>query len=134
VAELTAFAIKDLAESHDDHVGYPAEFAALQAQLAAGKLPLAQAGGVAIDLDDLRRKNCRAVKVAGREVFEICFQRDGIWFHLYAARRDDFAPASLDAKALIASTGDYAATAWADSKNVYALVIRGGEEVLRRVI
>jgi len=134
VSELTAFAMKDLADAHDGHVGHPPEFAGLQAQLASVSLPLTTPGGVAIDLDELRRKNCRSVKIAGREVFEICFHRDGTWFHLYAARRSDFAPGAVDAKSLISETGDYAATAWADSKNVYALVTHAGKEVLRRVI
>jgi hypothetical protein len=134
VAQLTAFAMKDLAEAHDGHVGYPPEFAGLQTQLASVALPLTTPGSMSIDLDELRRKNCRSVTVAGREVFEICFQRDGTWFHLYAARRSDFAPGAVDAKSLIASTGDYAATAWADSKNVYALVTHAGKEALRRVI
>lgn len=134
LAQLTTFALQDLAEDHDAHVGYPREFAGLQAALGATSLPLAAPGGVAIDLEELRRKNCRSVRVAGREVFEICFQRDGTWFHLYAARRIDFATGPGDAKASIASSGDYVAAAWADSQNVYALVARAGEEVLRRVI
>ena len=134
VAQLASFAMKDLAEAHDGHVGHPPEFAGLQAQLASVKLPLTAQGGVAIDLDELRRNNCRSVKIAGREVFEICFQRDGTWFHLYVARRNDFAPGSVDPKALLASTGDYAGTAWADAQNVYALVTSAGKEALRRVI
>lgn len=134
VSELTAFAMKDLADAHDGHVGHPPEFAGLQAQLASVSVPLTTPGGVAIDLDELRQKNCRSVKIAGREVFEICFQRDGAWFHLYAARRSDFAPGAVDVKSLITATGDYAATAWADSKNVYALVTHAGREALRRVI
>lgn len=134
VARLATFAMNDLAKAHDGHVGHPPELEGLQAQLASAKLPLTAPGGVAIDLDDLRRKNCRSVKVAGREVFEICFQRDGNWFHLYAARRSDFSSAAADAKSLLASTDDYAATAWSDSQNVYALVTRAGKEALRRVI
>ena len=134
VAQLTEWVMKDLADAHDTHVGRPPEFAGLQATLASVSLPLTTPGAVAIDLDELRRKNCRSVTIAGREVFEICFQRDGTWFHLYAARRSDFAPGAVDAKSLIATTGEYSATAWADSQNVYALVIQAGQEVLRRVI
>jgi hypothetical protein len=134
VAQLTEWVMKDLADAHDAHVGYPPEFAGLQAALASVSLPLTTPGAVRVDLDELRRKNCRSVMIAGREVFEICFQRDGVWFHLYAARRSDFAPGAVDAKSLLATTGEYSATAWADSKNVYALVIHAGQEVLRRVI
>jgi hypothetical protein len=134
VSALTAFAIKDLTESHSTHVGYPPEFAGLQAQLSGAPLPLTTARGVAIDLDELRRKNCRSVRVAGREVFEICFNRDGKWYHLYAARRSDFAPGEIDPRAAVASRGEMVATAWADANNVYALVTDGGQEALRRLI
>ena len=65
---------------------------------------------------------------------ELCFQRDGTWFHLYAARRKDFATDEADPHALITSRGGYASTAWADANMVYALVAHTGAEVLRRVI
>ena len=45
-----------------------------------------------------------------------------------------FAPGTVDPKALIASRGEYSATAWADSKYVYALVAHAGQEALRRLI
>ena len=134
VSELAAFAMKDLAEAHAVHVGFPPEFAGLQARLGETNTPLSTAFTTAIDLDELRRKNCRSVRVAGREVFEICFQRDGTWYHLYAASRKDFAPGPVDAKALLASRGGYSATAWADSRHVYALVAHAGADALRRVI
>jgi hypothetical protein len=130
--QLTAFAVQDLAHAHGDHSGYPGELAAVQGQLVNAPGPMTQ--GIQLDLADLRRKNCRTVRVAGREVFEICFQRDGTWFHLYAARRSDFAPGPTDPKALLAARGEYAATAWSDATHVYALVARAGVETLRRVI
>ena len=131
VSELTAFALNDLAEAHNQHVGHPLPLAGVQARLADARQPLT--GDLGIDLDDLRRKSCRSVRVAGREVFEICFQREGTWYHLYAAGRKDFASDTADAKSLIASRGEYASTAWADSKNVYALVTHAGQDALRRL-
>jgi hypothetical protein len=130
--QLAAFALADLAHAHDAHTGRPPALSGVQAQLVATALPLAK--NLSLNLDDLRRNNCRTVKVGGREVFEICFNRDGTWFHLYAARRSDFAPGELDPRALLTSQGDYASTAWSDSRNVYALVTRAGAEALRRVI
>lgn len=133
VSELAAFALGDLVEAHDDHVGYPPELASLQDRLGAVQLPLTAEPGIGIDLDELRRMNCRSVRIAGREVFEICFVRDGTWYHLYAARRNDFAPGPVDPNSLIQSRGEYVATAWADARNVYALVAHG-QEALRQVI
>jgi hypothetical protein len=133
VSELAAFALSDLVEAHDEHVGYPPELASLQDRLGAVQLPLTAEPGIGIDLDELRRLNCRSVRIAGREVFEICFVRDGTWYHLYVARRNDFAPGPVDPNLLIQSRGEYVATAWADARNVYALVTHG-QEALRQVI
>ena len=133
VAELATFALSDLTEAHDDHVGYPPTLERLQTRLGAGELPLVSLLSSEIDLDELRQRNCRSVRIAGREVFELCFLRVGTWFHLYAARREDFGSAPVDAQSTITSRGEYAATAWADSKHVYALVA-DDQEALRRLI
>lgn len=134
VAEFAAIAVKDLADAHDEHVGHPPELAELQAQLGTEQSPLRRVVDLNINLDELRRKNCRSLRIGGREVFEICFQRGGTWFHLYAGRRDDFTPGSVDPNSLIASRGQYSATAWADAKHVYTLVARTDAETLRRLI
>lgn len=130
--DLAAFALTDLADAHEDHSGYPPGLGRVQAQLVAATAPFSR--GLKVDLEELRKNNCRTVRVGGREVFEVCFQRDGTWFHLYAARRSDFSPAGGDAKSLLAARGDFASTAWADATNVYALVTRAGADALRRVI
>jgi hypothetical protein len=130
--DLAAFARSDLAGSHDDHVGHPPGLAEVQAQLASVGAPMSQ--NLKIDLHELRKKNCRIVRIGGREVFEICFKHDDTWYHVYVGKRADFAPGSLDPKALLSSEGQLASTAWADSTHVYALVTRAGAEVLRRVI
>jgi hypothetical protein len=129
--EFAAMALNDLTTAHDTHVGRPDSLTDLQARLAEAGPPFT--GHLDIDLDDLRRRNCRSVRLAGREVFEICFKRDGAWYHLYAGRRKDFAPESVEAKSLVASHGEYSSTAWTDSKNVYALVTQAGPEAVRRL-
>lgn len=131
-AELTALALSDLAAAHDDHVGRPSGLETVQDALIAGREPLRQA--MRVDADELRARGCRTVKIAGRDVFELCFWRDGVVYHLYVGRRSDFAPGSIDPQALMATRGAYAATAWADARNVYALVTEGPVEALRRVI
>lgn len=131
-AELAAYALRDLADAHDNHTGRPPGLGGVQAQLVSMALPLP--GNLKLDLDELRQKKCRTVTFAGREMFEICFQRNGTWFHLYAARRADFAPGSLDPKALLTTNGEFASTVWSDGGNVYALVTHAGAEALRRLI
>lgn len=133
LSEFASFARKDLVAAHDEHDGFPAPLAGVQARLAGARLPLLADAG--IDLAELRRNNCRSVRLGGREVFEICFHRDGAWFHLYAARREDFSPGSTpDAKALVASAGGNASMAWTDSKHIFALVTDAGEAALRRLL
>ncbi len=133
LSALAALALADLSAAHNEHDGFPAPLAGVQARLASAQQPLLADAGV--DLAELRRHRCRSVRMHGREVFEICFQRDGAWFHLYAASREDFAHGSLPTtKALIASAGGNAFATWADQKNVYALVTEAGEAVLRRLI
>jgi hypothetical protein len=131
-SELVAAALNDRTDQYDDHVGFPEGLEGLQSQLASAPLPLTT--GVNLDLEELRQKRCRSVKVGGREMFEICFKRDGVWFHLYAARRSDFAPGAWDARSLLTDKGGFAATAWADSKNVYALVVHEAPALLRQLL
>jgi hypothetical protein len=132
LGDLTAFALNDLEGSHDQHVSRPPALAGIQAQLANASLPLTRHLGV--DLGELRRDGCRSVRVAGRDVFEVCFQRDGTSFHLYAARRDDFASGAAGAGSPVVANGQFAAQAWSDSHNAYALVTRAGSEALRRLL
>jgi hypothetical protein len=131
-ATLAALALRDLAEAHGEHVGHPPALAAVQAELANARLPLA--GHVALDLDALQKLACRRVSLAGRPLFEICFEREGTWYHVYVGRRADFAPGNIDPRTTFASQGQFAATAWADADHVYALVTGAGAEALRRVI
>ena len=133
VADLAEYAIGDLADAHDAHVGYPAGFEVVQAQLSTLPVPFTRAQALALDLSELQRKNCRSVRIGGREMFEICFQRDGVWFHLYAGRRTDFRSTSGD-RPLIASRAEFAGASWADAQNVYALVTAAGPEALRRLL
>lgn len=131
-AELTAAALRELADAHDNHEGHPPALASVQAQLATVPLPLTN--HLAIDLNELRGRKCRAVRIAGREVFEICFQRDGAWYHVYVARRADFAPGAVDPQVVIAAQGGLASAAWADSQRLYALVTDAGAETLGRLL
>lgn len=130
--DFTQLAVRDLAEFHGRHVGHPPGLAALQAQLASAAPPLAKPA--LIDVDQLRRQRCRRVVVAGHEMFEVCFQRDGRWFHLYAAQRGDFAAEALGSTARLTTHGKLVAASWADQENIYTLVTSGPPESLRPLI
>lgn len=130
--DLAAAAMRDLADAHGGHTAGSTGIADLEARLASAALPLSQT--LRLDLADIQRRNCRTLRIAGREVFEICFQRDGTWFHLYAARRAGFEVTPTDTAVLQVSRGEYAGAAWSDAANVYALVTNAGAAALRRVI
>ncbi|MBL9188978.1 MAG: hypothetical protein JNK23_15955 [Opitutaceae bacterium] len=130
--DFARFAAADIVDQHDQHDGFPAGLGEVQARLASVATPLTQGAGVGVE--ELRRQRCRVVRVGGLEVFELCFNREGTWFHLYVARRGDFAPGAETGRPAIAGREPYTAAAWADATQVYALVARGGEAALRRLL
>ncbi len=126
------FALNELATAHDDHNGHRPEMSAMQARLSNASLPLP--GNIKLDADELRRLGCRTVRFGGREVFEICFQRNGNWYHLYASRVENFARGSADAKALLTTHGHFTSTAWKDDQFAYALVTYDGAGAMKQII
>jgi anti-sigma factor RsiW len=132
LAGFANFAADDIVDQHDRHDGFPAGLGDVQARLAAMKEPLSR--GLRLDLEELRRQRCRSVRVAGREVFELCFNRDGTWYHLYVASRGGMPAGLNEGKPLTAARGEYASVAWLDDRNVYALVARTDAAALQRLI
>lgn len=123
--ELALLAMNDLATAHDQHEAYPPKLAPLLAQLTSAKLPLPS--HLKVDLDQLARDHCRTVKLGDWQAYEICFKREGVWFHLYAGQADNFKnrlPNATDAAAAVFSKGTLAATTWRDGNIAYALVTR----------
>ena len=128
--ELALLAMHELSRAHDQHIGNPPGLETVQAQLASMRR---LRGHLNLDLDQLRRNRCRAVRIAGREAFEICFQRDGVWFHLYAMQRaTDAADGVREAQQ--PGRERLVAAAWSDPRNSYVLVTDAGSAALRRVL
>jgi hypothetical protein len=92
------------------------------------------ASGLPMDLAQARAKGCRSIKVGGREVFEVCFVRDGTEFHFYVGRRQDFnVPANGGAPMLVAQNGAATLT-WADAQHVYVLAGAGDGSALKALL
>jgi hypothetical protein len=125
-------ALHDLRDHESAHPGHTPGLAALDARLAsvAAPVPAALAG---LDLAQLKAGGCRTLAVNGHEVFELCFERDGKWFHLYVARRADF-PSDAPSAPVFASEAKLATAAWADATHLYALVTDAGSDALRQVL
>ena len=131
----------DLAASETEHLGHMSALASFEAKIgnSSARLSAELAG---LDLAQLKAGGCRTLQVGGHEVFELCFTRDGQWYHLYAARGADILPgAGAETKPAFAieegqGTPDkrLAVASWSDGRNVYALVTAAGEDALRAVL
>ncbi len=129
---LASYALQDLAVNSAEHAGQRPELTELAARFTNTSVPLP--GNIKVDAAELRRLGCRTLNFAGHEVFEICFKRDGHWYHLYAANVHNFSHGPADAKALLTTQGRISSTAWKDGDFAYALVTDAGPEALRRLI
>lgn len=132
--DLTAFARLALQQlergphPHDTTAGATA----LERELAASSGPIPALA--ALDVGVLQDHGCRSFTLGGREVFEVCFQRDGTWYHLYVMQRAA-GSASPDANApVFVKQGALAAASWASATSVFALVTQDGPDALRELL
>ncbi|MDD2763385.1 MAG: hypothetical protein PHE83_05360 [Opitutaceae bacterium] len=88
--------------------------------------------GAPVDLAQLKAQDCRMVSIAGHEVFEICFNRGGHWYHLYIARRSDFDAGTGQPR--FREQGLQSVVAWADQRLAYVLMGAGKAETLRGIL
>ncbi len=86
--------------------------------------------GPPADPAQLRQLGCRSLTVAGHEVFEVCFQRQGGWYHLYLTRRMPGGAAGP----VFREEGRRTVAAWADEKYSYVLMTERGLEALREIL
>ncbi len=106
---------------------------ALKTILADARFRLA--AGIPLDFAALKAGGCRSVTIAGRELLEVCFVREGVGeMHLYIARRDDFGDAGFEAKPRFHEEGNLAAVTWADSRLAYVMVSDAGVDALHAVL
>lgn len=87
--------------------------------------------GFPFTVSDLRADGCRTARLAGIEVFEICFDRGGE-YHLFIAHRSsvEHPPADIE----FSESLGLATARWSDSEHVYVLVSRAGSEALKRIL
>ena len=130
-AALTKFALADAMLS-STHGGHGAEAAALQAMLGE---PTTRLGyQLPVNFAALRQAGCRTVSFEGHDVLEVCFKRNGAWFHCYIAQRGDFpALAAAAAPALVDRNGASIAS-WADTDHLYLVVSKTGRPALEKLL
>ncbi len=129
--ELAKFALNDTA--HESHGGHGGASAALQQELANPALPLGP--GVKVDFANLKATGCRTIKVGGRELLEVCFNRDGKWFHCYIGQRVDFPKAwAPGAPPEFASMEKLSCAEWSDADHVYVVVGSAGLDAVKHLL
>lgn len=130
-AEFARFAQLDLVAAHDGHVGEPPGLAEVQSGLA--RLPAPLRSTLQLNPQELQQKRCRTVRLGGQEVFEICFQREGVWYHLYAMSAEALTPAERG-RLHVRSDAGVTAAVWTNAGMAYALVSRAAPDAVRRLL
>lgn len=130
-ATLVDFALAD-ARGSATHGGHGEEAGALQAAFSHPTTRLGQ--NLPVNFAALRKAGCRTLSFSGHEVLEVCFQRDGAWFHCYIAQRADFpALAAAVAPALVDRNNVSLAT-WGDASLLYVVVSKTGHAALEKLL
>jgi len=125
--ERLALGVLAEVDSDAHHTAMPFAQGALRALLNEPTTRLA--AGIPFDTEQFTKGGCRSLKIAGRDVLEVCFERGGE-FHLYIAKRKDFRG---DGEPFFRERGTLASVAWADAQHAYVLVTGDGTSALRNV-
>ena len=128
--ERLALAVMDEVDSDAHYATAPQARGGLRTALSDPAIRLAS--GLALDFAQLKRDGCRSLRIAGRDVLEVCFARGGE-FHLYVARREDFGGKNASTQPMFREQGALASVAWTDARHAYVLVTGDGASALRNV-
>jgi hypothetical protein len=128
--QLAELALSDL--SVPGHRGHDAATGEMKAWLDApdGKLT----SGLNLDFAQMRAQGCRTLNLGGRDVVEVCFERKGLVFHLYALPRDAMPELPARAAPALVARATQAAAVWSDSKFHYVLATAAGMDALKRLL
>ncbi|MFI5336717.1 MAG: hypothetical protein ACHQ5A_08030 [Opitutales bacterium] len=128
--ELARFAMLDTAEKGMQHHGSGDDNAALQAALQNPASHLRN--GVSVDFARLSATGCRTLQFAGHDVLEVCFQRNGTWFHCYIVRRADFSHATADPE--FCTEGHVCCASWTSAEHIFIVVSTAGTSALKQLL
>jgi hypothetical protein len=126
--QMAQFALDDMV--HGNHGGRGTETADLSHWLATAATPISST--MPVDFDTLRATGCRTLHVAGHDVMEVCFARNGTEYHLYVSRLGDVRGHEHGAD--FVSEAEGSAASWADARYAYTLVTSAGVDALRRLL
>lgn len=128
-AALARFALADV--TRKGHIGDP-DGPSRQA-LESGTEPL-EAARLPVDFARMERDGCRTLRLGGRRVLEVCFNRGGIEYHLYVMRREARdVPSDRELPEQWEAPGA-AAAAWSTADYIVAVATRGPAAALQRLL
>jgi hypothetical protein len=127
---LSQFALTD-ARENTAHGGHGHGSGDLQAMFNNPATRLGQP--MALDFTALHETGCRTLDCEGHHVLEVCFSRNGVWFHAYVARKADFPGAARQALKISDHGGASLAT-WADDEHVFVVVSKSGRKNLEALL
>lgn len=127
---FAAFAINDMANEKHGGKGEPAGALIAGLEAKGGRIP----GADQIDFEKLRDTGCRTLNLAGHDVIEVCFSRDGAVFHFYVTRRDGPLGDSVARGPSFITEAAGAAAVWSDTRFDYAIASTAGAEAIRRLL
>lgn len=129
--DISEFVVVD-AKNSGTHGGHGAEAGALQVILSQATTRLG--GRLPIDFNTLRTTGCRTIGFGRLPVLEVCFKRDGTWFHCYVVRRADLPAVAAPLRPQVSEKDGVHLATWGDDAHVYFVVSKSGREPLERLI
>jgi len=130
-AAFSDFAFAD-AKLSAMHGGHGHESNELQAVLNDPATRLGQK--LPINFANLHETGCRTITFKGRDVLELCFKRNGVWFHAYIARAADFPRLALNSTPALEDRGSTAIASWTDHDHVIVVVSKTGRKNLEALL
>ena len=127
---LTDFVLQDVRVTAT-HEGHGHGSSVLQAVFSDSAVRLGQK--IPLDFANLHETGCRTLYCRGNHVLEACFNRDGVWFHAYVARRSDF-PKEVGDALLITDHGGTSMATWVDDEHVIVVVSKSGRKNLEALL
>lgn len=128
---LTDFAMDDVL--HGRHGGHGVPERTLQAELSQTSAHLSS--GLPVDFRTLAGTGCRTLEVAGRDVLEVCFVRNGTEFHCYIGRAIDFdGGAAAHSGPEFVQDNALAAASWTAGAYRYVVVGTAGLDAVKRLL
>lgn len=114
------------------HGGHGHESNELQAVLNDPATRLGQR--LPINFANLHETGCRTIGFKGHDVLELCFKRNGVWFHCYIARAADFPSVAINSTPALEDRGSTALASWTDDVHVIVVVSKTGRKNLEALL